>query len=189
MLNAGRPSPLFRDLQLFEKLAGRAPTFAYVLKLAEQVLLTCLHGLQSGSMAGNRGQRPILFPRRILGEIKSGDHFLAAGLRGRKPFVKAGQSDLDRFAGKLGSPESQNLRAGIRQYKAQNPDRSVQYSAFRRTSQGSRDTSRKPASLFLDTFRPDDYPGMIARSVKATPICESTPKRSLDLDHSEIGLS
>ena len=33
-------------------------------------------------------------------KIKSGDHFLAAVLRGRKQFVKGGQSDLDELVGK-----------------------------------------------------------------------------------------
>jgi len=31
----------------------------------------------------------------FLQKIKSGDHFLTAVLRGRKQFVKGGQSDLD----------------------------------------------------------------------------------------------
>jgi hypothetical protein len=39
-------------------------------------------------------------PEEFRGKIKSGDHFLAAVLRGRKQFVKGGQSDLDELAGK-----------------------------------------------------------------------------------------
>jgi predicted nucleotidyltransferase len=37
-------------------------------------------------------------------KIKSGDHFPAVVLRGRKQFLKGGQSDLDELAGKQGSP-------------------------------------------------------------------------------------
>jgi hypothetical protein len=33
-------------------------------------------------------------------KIKSHDHFLAAVLRGRKQFLKGGQSDLDELVGK-----------------------------------------------------------------------------------------
>src|SRR3984885_16257044 len=60
-------------------------------------------------------------PEEFREKIKSGDHFLAAVLRGRKQFVKGGQSDLDELFGKKGSPETQNLQEGIRQYAG--PDR------------------------------------------------------------------
>jgi hypothetical protein len=36
-------------------------------------------------------------PEEFREKIKSGDHFLAAVLRGRKRFVKGGQSDLDEL--------------------------------------------------------------------------------------------
>src|SRR6202790_97204 len=39
-------------------------------------------------------------PEEFREKIKSGDHFLAAVLRGRKQFVKGGQSDLDELVGK-----------------------------------------------------------------------------------------
>ena len=39
-------------------------------------------------------------PGEFRENTKSGDHFLAAVLRGRKQFVKAGQSDLDELVGK-----------------------------------------------------------------------------------------
>src|ERR1700692_2952797 len=39
-------------------------------------------------------------PEEFREKIKSGDHFLAAVLRGRKRFVKGGQSDLDELVGK-----------------------------------------------------------------------------------------
>ena len=39
-------------------------------------------------------------PEEFREKIKSGDHFLTAVLRGRKQFVKGGQSDLDELAGK-----------------------------------------------------------------------------------------
>jgi predicted nucleotidyltransferase len=39
-------------------------------------------------------------PQEFREKIKSRDHFLAAVLRGRKQFLKGGQSDLDELAGK-----------------------------------------------------------------------------------------
>src|SRR5580700_1359162 len=39
-------------------------------------------------------------PEEFREKVKSGDHFLAAVLRGRKQFVKGGQSDLDELIGK-----------------------------------------------------------------------------------------
>jgi len=39
-------------------------------------------------------------PEEFREKIKSGDHFLATVLRGRKQFVKGGQSDLDQLVGK-----------------------------------------------------------------------------------------
>jgi len=39
-------------------------------------------------------------PEEFREKIKSRDHFLAAVLRGRKQFLKGGQSDLDELAGK-----------------------------------------------------------------------------------------
>ena len=39
-------------------------------------------------------------PGEFREKIKSHDHFLAAVLRGRKQFLKGGQSDLDELAGK-----------------------------------------------------------------------------------------
>ena len=41
-------------------------------------------------------------PEEFREKIKSGDHFLTAVLRGRKQFVKGGQSDLDELIGKKG---------------------------------------------------------------------------------------
>src|ERR1022692_4648190 len=38
-------------------------------------------------------------PEEFREKIKSGDHFLAAVLRGRKQFVKGGQSDVDEIVG------------------------------------------------------------------------------------------
>jgi len=38
-------------------------------------------------------------PQEFREKIKSRDHFLAAVLRGRKQFLKGGQSDLDELAG------------------------------------------------------------------------------------------
>ena len=40
------------------------------------------------------------FPEEFRKKIKSRDHFLAAILRGRKQFLKGGQSDLDEIVGK-----------------------------------------------------------------------------------------
>jgi len=39
-------------------------------------------------------------PEEFRAKIKSRDHFLAAVLRGRKQFLKGGQSDLDELVGK-----------------------------------------------------------------------------------------
>ncbi len=39
-------------------------------------------------------------PEEFREKIKSDDHFLTAVLRGRKQFVKGGQSDLDELVGK-----------------------------------------------------------------------------------------
>ena len=39
-------------------------------------------------------------PGEFREKTKSGDHFLAAVLQGRKQFVKGGQSDLDELVGK-----------------------------------------------------------------------------------------
>jgi hypothetical protein len=39
-------------------------------------------------------------PEEFREKIKSHDHFLAAVLRGRKQFLKGGQSDLDESVGK-----------------------------------------------------------------------------------------
>jgi predicted nucleotidyltransferase len=39
-------------------------------------------------------------PEEFREKIKSGDHFLATVLRGRKQFVKGGRSDLDELVGK-----------------------------------------------------------------------------------------
>jgi hypothetical protein len=39
-------------------------------------------------------------PEEFREKIKSRDHFLAAVLRGRKPFVKGGQCALDEIVGK-----------------------------------------------------------------------------------------
>jgi predicted nucleotidyltransferase len=39
-------------------------------------------------------------PEKFREKIKSGGHFLAAVLRGRKQFLKGGQSDLDELVGK-----------------------------------------------------------------------------------------
>ena len=74
----------FRDLQqLFEKTAGLAPT----LRKAEGRL-------------GREVNVTTYSPEEFREKIKSGDHFLAAVLRGRKQFVKGGQSDLGELVGK-----------------------------------------------------------------------------------------
>jgi hypothetical protein len=39
-------------------------------------------------------------PEEFREKVKSRDHFLAAVLRGRKQFVKGGQSDSDKIVGK-----------------------------------------------------------------------------------------
>jgi len=39
-------------------------------------------------------------PEEVRKKIKSRDHFLTTVLRGRKQFVKGGQSDLDEIVGK-----------------------------------------------------------------------------------------
>jgi hypothetical protein len=39
-------------------------------------------------------------PEEFREKIKSGDHFLAAVLRGRKQFLKGGQSGVDEIVGK-----------------------------------------------------------------------------------------
>ena len=39
-------------------------------------------------------------PEEFQDKLRSHDHFLAAVLRGRKQFLKGGQSDLDEIVGK-----------------------------------------------------------------------------------------
>jgi predicted nucleotidyltransferase len=45
-------------------------------------------------------------PEEFQDRIKSRDHFLTAVLRGRKQFVRGGQSDLDEIVGKQGSSKT-----------------------------------------------------------------------------------
>jgi hypothetical protein len=49
-------------------------------------------------------------PEESQEKVKSPDHFFTAVLRGRRQFVKGGQSDLDEIVGKKGSPETQDLQ-------------------------------------------------------------------------------
>jgi predicted nucleotidyltransferase len=119
-------SPVFRDLQqLFEKTAGLAPILEHVLKPFEnKVQSAFIYGSVARSRehamsdvdvmvigrAGLADLSPALrkaevnvtaySPEEFREKIKSGDHFLAAVLRGRKQFVRGGQGDLDELVGK-----------------------------------------------------------------------------------------
>src|ERR1700722_4231812 len=49
---------------------------------------------------GREVNATVYSPEEFREKVKSRDHFLAAVLRGRKQFLKGGQSDLDELAGK-----------------------------------------------------------------------------------------
>jgi predicted nucleotidyltransferase len=122
-------SPVFRDLQqLFEKTAGLAPILEQILKpFGNRIQCAFIYGSVARSrehplndvdvmVIGRVGLSPALRKaEERLGrevnvtacsleefreKIKSRDHFLTAVLRGRKQFVKGGQSDLDQIVGK-----------------------------------------------------------------------------------------
>src|SRR6202021_2093366 len=61
---------------------------------------------KAGGRLGEEVNVTAYSPGEFREKTKSGDHFLAAVLRGRKQFVKGGQSDWDGFVGKKETPET-----------------------------------------------------------------------------------
>ena len=95
-------SPVFRDLQqLFEKTAGLAAMLEQLLVIGRAGLADLSPALREAEeRLGREVNATAYSPEEFREKLKSHDHFLAAVLRGRKQFLKGGQSDLDELAGK-----------------------------------------------------------------------------------------
>jgi predicted nucleotidyltransferase len=119
---------VFRGLQqLFEKTAGLASILEQILKpFGNKIQCAFIYGSVARSreyamsdvdvmVIGRAGLADLsptearlgrevnvtaYSPEEFREKIKSRDHFLTAVLRGRKQFVKGGQSDLDQIVGK-----------------------------------------------------------------------------------------